>query len=334
METVEQPDRWAVVAAARGASGVPPSDLDAEAREQRARAARVGARLLLERDAAYPPALRAIASPPPFLLVRGEVREEDALAVAVVGSRRATPYGLTVAERLSAELAARGVTVVSGFARGIDTAAHRGALAAGGRTLAILGSGADVIYPPENRALVSRVVAQGALVSQFPMGTPALAAHFPLRNRTIAALTLGTLVVEAAERSGALITAASAGELGREVFAVPGPVTSETSRGTHRLIQDGAKLVQDVADIVAELAPAWRGCLKEPPRAGEAEPVDADEARLLELVGSDPVHIDRLIEASGVASGRAAGLLLGLELKGWVRQVAGQRYLKIRAGGA
>lgn len=317
--------RWTVVA-----SKSVDTDVATTATEQRELARRAEARLVLLDDAEYPAALRTIAAPPPFLLIRGALREEDALALAIVGSRHASPYGLGVAERLAFELAARGVTIVSGFARGIDTAAHRGALAAGGRTIAVLGSGVDVIYPPENRRLVPQVLERGALVSQFPMGTPALPHHFPIRNRSLAGLALGTIVVEAAERSGALITAGCAGELGREVFAVPGPTTSPTSRGTNRLIQDGAKLVQGWEDIVAELPEAWRRCLTYPAVVPAPAPaLDADEERLLALVGGEPVHVDRLIEASGVASGRTAALLLALELRGSIRQLPGQRYVRI-----
>ncbi|MBI2878946.1 MAG: DNA-protecting protein DprA, partial [Candidatus Rokubacteria bacterium] len=178
---------------------------------QRREAERVGAALLTLRDAGYPPALRAIPLPPPFLFVRGALTAEDALAIAIVGSRRPSPYGVRTATRLAADLAARGVTVVSGFARGIDTAAHRGALEAAGRTVAVLGSGVDAVYPPENRRLIEAVTRQGAIVSEFPMGTPPLSEHFPRRNRVIAGLALGTAVVEAAEKSGALITAGCAG---------------------------------------------------------------------------------------------------------------------------
>lgn len=331
MNEQDERTRWAAVASALPLSGRPDTtwSIEAAATEQRELAGRTDARLILSRDDAYPAALRVIPSPPPFLLVRGEIREDDAFALAIVGSRHATPYGLGVAERLASELAARGVTIVSGLARGIDTAAHHGALAAGGRTIAVLGSGVDVIYPSENRRLVPDVLERGALVSQFPMSTPALAGHFPVRNRTISGLALGTIVVEAAETSGALITARYAGELGREVFAVPGPITSEMSRGTNRLIQDGAKLVHGWEDVIAELPETWRRCLKEPATAPAPEPVlDADEGRLLSLVGGEPVHIDRLIARSGVSSSRTAALLLTLELKGWVRQLPGQRYLK------
>ena len=221
---------------------------------------------------------------------------------------------------------------MSGFARGIDTAAHRGALAAGGRTIAVLGCGVDVTYPPENRKLVGQVLARGALISQFPMGSPALPGHFPLRNRTIAGLALGTIVVEAAEQSGALITAGHAGELGREVFAVPGPLTSETSRGANRLIQDGAKLVQGWEDVVAELSPVWRRCLTEGADTETPAPAaEGDEGRVLALLGGEAIHIDHVIEGSGVPSGRTAAALLSLELKGWVRQLPGQHYILMRS---
>jgi DNA processing protein len=297
---------------------------------QQERAASVGAALVLAGEPGYPVQLRTIPGPPRFLFVRGEIRDEDALAVAIVGSRHATTYGVRVAERLAGDLASRGVTVVSGLARGADSAAHRGALNAGGRTLAVLGSGVDVIYPPENRKLAEQVAARGALVSQLPMGSPPFQAHFPLRNRTIAGLSLGTVVVEAAERSGALITAGCSGELGREVFAVPGNVTSDLSRGTNGLIQDGAKLVREWSDVVAELPEVWRRCLKAPVAAVETEAPRGDEGRLLDLLGGEPVHIEELIERSGIGSGKTAALLLGLEIRGWVRQLEGKMYVQSR----
>jgi DNA processing protein len=326
MVTVRERDRWREVLTALPA-GPGGAGVEAALADQEKRAERVGARLLLLGDPDYPPQLAAIPAPPPFLFVRGQLRAEDALAVALVGAREATPYGLQVSEELAGALARRGVTVVSGFARGVDTAAHRGALAAGGRTMAVLGSGVDVIYPPENRALVARVVERGALISQLPMGAPPLAAHFPLRNRTIAGLALGTVVVEAAPRSGALITAGHAGELGREVFAVPGHITSEKSRGSHALIQDGAKLVQGWEDIVAELPARWRQCLAtpEPDLPLVAAP---EEARLLALIGERPVHVAELIEQSGIPSGRASALLVTLEVDGRVRQLPGRLYVR------
>src|SRR5437773_239288 len=209
-------------------------------------------RVLTVVDADYPALLAATSSPPP-LWVSGTLLDSDGLAIAIVGARRATPYGVEIAERLAADLAARGATIVSGLARGIDTAAHRGALAAGGRTIAVLGCGLDVVYPPENVALARTIEAHGAVVSQFAAGVPALPGHFPARNRTLAGLALGVVVVEAAEKSGALITAGFAGDLGRETFAVPGRITSPSSAGANRLIQDGAKLVTCWQDIVSEL---------------------------------------------------------------------------------
>src|SRR5437763_11745064 len=212
---------------------------------------------LVPTDPRYPALLAAIPSPPE-LDVRGALEPGDALAIAIVGARQATAYGLEVAESLAAELGARGVTVVSGLARGIDTAAHRGALAAGGRTIAVLGSGIERVYPAENGALPQEILARGAVVSQFPRTAEPLNYHFPARNRTLAGLALGVVVVEAAERSGALITAGLAGDLGREVFAVPGRISSMTSVGTNRLIQDGAKLTTCWQDVVSELAEPWR----------------------------------------------------------------------------
>jgi DNA processing protein len=304
------------------------------ARQQAEAAARCEARLVLLGDAEYPALLRAIDLPPPFLLVRGGLRREDGLAVAIVGSRRGTPYGLRVAERLGTDLAARGVTVVSGLARGVDTAAHRGALAAGGRTLAVLGSGVDVVYPPENRRLAAEVGEAGAVLSQFPMGTAPLPHHFPARNRVIAGLTLGTVVVEAAERSGALITARLAGELGREVYAVPGNVTTPGSLGTNSLIQDGAKLVQGWEDVVAEWPPEWQRALRPLPGSWtstdrEAEgTVEPGERAILALLGDEPVAMDAVVERSRLPSSQVSAGLMALELRGLVRRMAGQRYVR------
>jgi DNA processing protein len=280
------------------------------------------------------PALLDVVPAPPALWVRGALVAADALAVAIVGARRATPYG--VAEQLAAELAARGVTIVSGFARGIDTAAHRGALAAGGRTLAVLGSGVDVVYPSENRALARAIEGHGALVSPFAPGTPALAGHFPARNRTLAGLALGLVVVEAASRSGALISAGFAGDLGREVFAVPGRITSDTSAGANRLIQDGAKLISCWQDIVSELPEPWRRAVRSTgadERAPARPDMESDEGRMLKLLTPDePQHIEQLIVRAGLDPGRAAATLVALELGGWARQLSGQRWVSITAG--
>ena len=283
-------------------------------------------------DPGYPTLLKAMPSAP-ALFVRGELRPEDALAIAIVGSRRCTPYGIAATEELASELAARGVTIVSGLARGIDTAAHRSALAAGGRTLAVLGCGLDVIYPRENIPLARAIESQGAILSQFAPGMPPLAGHFPARNRTLAGLVLGVVVVEAAEQSGALITAGFAGDLGRETFAVPGRITSPTSVGANRLIQDGAKLVTCWQDIVSELPEQWRRAvrgLSASPGEPHAPENGSDEGRMLQWLAPDePQHIEQLIARTGFAPARAAALLVTLELGGWARQLAGQRWVSL-----
>ena len=285
-------------------------------------------------DAAYPQALRTLA-PAPELWVRGSVVPDDALAIAIVGARRASTYGLEVAERFASELAARGVTIVSGFARGIDTAAHRGALAAGGRTLAVLGAGIDVLYPPENIPLAREVEARGALLTQFPPGTPPLPYNFPTRNRTLAALVLGVVVVEAAERSGSLITAGFAADLGREVFAVPGKITSPMSVGTHRLLRDGATLVERWNDVVQELPEPWRRRVRAAAvssMALEGPAAGSDEAFMLGLLSVDEAqHIERLIARAGTDAARVGAILTSLELGGWARQLAGQRWIAMGA---
>lgn len=314
----------------RAAAAIGRLDLERLAAEQAEAARRAGARLIARGEPDYPPGLAAIDQPPPFLLVRGSLGREDSLAVAVVGSRRATPYGLRVAGRLAEDLAARGVTIVSGLARGVDTAAHRGALRGSGRTLAVLGSGLDVAYPPESRPLMGEIAGSGAVVSQFPMGTSPLPHHFPMRNRVIAALSLGTVVVEARERSGALITARLAAELGREVYAVPGSVSSPESRGAHGLIRDGAKLVEGWEDVVEEWPDAWRRALSEGPaaRGGAEAAAGPEEAPILALLGDEPIALDAVVARTGLPSSQVAAGLMTLELRGLVRQVGGQRFVR------
>lgn len=288
---------------------------------------------LLPGDERYPALLGAIGSPP-RLDVRGSLHASDGLAIAIVGSRRATPYGLEVAETLAAELAGRGVTIVSGLARGIDTAAHRGALGAGGRTLAVLGNGIDVVYPPENRELSRAIAHQGAVISQFPRDAPPLNYHFPVRNRTIAGLSLGVVVVEAGERSGALITAALAADLGREVFAVPGRMGSEMSRGPHGLLRDGAILVRDWADVVQELPEQWRRAVRVPSEGSESagRTVTSTEAVVLAALKPDEaLHIEELTARVALTPGRLAATLLTLELEGRARQLEGQRWVATRS---
>ena len=300
-------------------------------------------RALSPADARYPSRLAEVPDAPATLHVHGALVDADALAVAVVGSRRATPYGLEVAETLAADLAARGVTIVSGLARGIDAAAHRGALRVGGRTLAVLGSGIDVIYPPENRRLAAEIAERGALLSQFAPGTPPLPQNFPTRNQVIAALSLAVVVVEAAEKSGSLITARLAAELGREVLAVPGRITAPESRGANRLIQDGAHVAMGWEDVVGVLPERWKARVTATAgigRAGDAaaagrgalEGEPSGYRSILELLGEDPVDIDHVIERSGLGAGRVSAALLDLELEGRVRQIEGKRFVRVGRG--
>ena len=285
-------------------------------------------------DAHYP-ALLAVTPLPPALFVRGTMTAEDGLAVAIVGARRASAYGLEVAERLAFDLAARGVTIVSGLARGIDTAAHRGALAGGGRTIAVLGHGIDVYYPPENRALADDIATHGALVSQFSPGTPPRSWHFPTRNRTIAGLALGVVVVEAAERSGALITAGAAADFGREVYAIPGRITSETAAGPHGLLRDGATLVRSWMDIVQEFPSPWRNAVRDASIPTVHGALSADEGIVLAALAVDEAqHIEHVIARSGIVPARVGAALLSLELAGRARQLEGQRWaaVGVRAG--
>jgi DNA processing protein len=275
----------------------------------------------------YPKSLFEIPDPPPFLYVRGELRSQE-LSVAVVGSRRATSYGLLATSRLSEALAGHGVTVVSGMARGVDTTAHKGALAAGGRTIGVLGSGIDKIYPPENRKLFSEMAEKGCLVSEFPLGTLPLAENFPRRNRIISGLSRGVLVVEAAENSGSLITARFALEHGRDVYAVPGNITFASSRGSNRLIKEGAKLVDCVEDILEELPAYVRGAVDSPllqpaPRTFSLTP---KEAAIYELLARSPLHIDDIISQTELTAGEVSSMLLHLELKGAVTPLPGTHY--------
>ena len=292
-------------------------------------------KLIAIADDGYPAWLRAISSPPAALYCDGLVEPGDRQAIAIVGSRQATPYGLRVTETLARELSGAGFTIVSGLARGIDAAAHRAALETGGRTIAVLGCGLDVDYPPEHGRLREEIAANGAVVTEFPAGTPPKPSHFPQRNRIISGLSLGVLVIEAAEDSGSLITARQALEQGREVFAAPGPVDAPLSRGPHGLIKQGAKLVETVDDIIEELLPQME--LAVVPRrrsvlsqATELPNLLPEERLVLDLMGREPLHLDDLTERSHLTSAAIAGILLGLELKGAVRQVPGQRYYRLK----
>ncbi len=282
-------------------------------------------------DADYPSSLRMIPSPPVLLYTRGAFSTEDRRGVAVVGSRAATEYGKTVAYELSKGLASVGLTIVSGLARGIDSFAHRAALDAGGRTVAVLGNGPDVAYPPENRKLMEEIEGAGVVVSEFPPGTAPNPKHFPRRNRIIAGLAMGVIVVQARETSGALITAQHALEQGKEVMAVPGPITARTSRGPHGLIKQGAALVEDVDDVLATLGEPLSGQLHRP--SGPAPDLDPDEVALLCRMGPDPVHIDTLCQRTGSPTSLLLAQLLQLELKGAVKQLAGKQFLALVSPG-
>lgn len=280
-------------------------------------------------DVRYPARLRMIADPPPFLYVKGEIRAEDDKAVAVVGSRSASDYGRKVTRDLSRGLAALGFTVVSGLARGIDGTAHETALRCGGRTIAVLGSGVDRAYPPEHAALYHRISQNGAVVSELPVGTRPMAFNFPPRNRLISGLSLGVVVVEATEKSGSLITAALAVEQGREVFAVPGEVGSSRSRGAHRLIRQGAKLVETVEDIVEEIAPQLltrAGEQAKDGRRGLPQNASEEVKKIFHLLQDRSLQIDEVIESSGFSPAKVSEVLLDLELQGYLRQLPGKRY--------
>jgi DNA processing protein len=293
--------------------------------EETGKAAAAGVRIVTVFDGEYPENLRQIADPPPVLYVLGEITGSDGDAVAVVGSRAATAYGRFTAARLSRDMACRGITVVSGLARGIDSCAHGGALEAGGRTIAVLGSGMDRLYPPENRQMAEKIRRNGAVVTEFPFGCDPERWHFPLRNRIISGLSLGVVVVEAAARSGALITANMALEQNREVFAVPGNISSPKSAGPNGLIREGAKLVSTVEDILEEF-PHLAG--REAAAARPLPPLSEEERALLSQLGSEPVGVDELIRLSRLPSSRLLSLLTALELKGLIGQYAGRRYIR------
>lgn len=284
--------------------------------------ARAGCRIVTLLDDEYPPLLREIADPPPFLYVRGSLAGIGT-AVAVVGSRRASAYGRTVTERMAEELSRAGVAVISGLARGIDTAAHHGALKGEAKTVGVLGCGVDVVYPAENRRLYAEMAERGAVVSEFPLGTAPLAENFPRRNRIISGISHGVLVVEAAERSGSLVTARIALDQGRDVYAIPGNITNEGSRGANRLIREGAKLVEGVDDILEEL-PGGRVARRSVPMP--AHDLSPAEAAVFALLSAEPLHIDRIIAKSALTVGELSAMLLRLELKGAVTQLPGKYF--------
>ncbi len=299
-------------------------DLEQHLRDIRSK----GISLLTWDSPTYPSYLREVDSPPPLLYVVGSLEEIDRWAVAVVGTRRVTSYGRQVTEELVAALVQNGVTIVSGLARGIDAIAHRTALQHGGRTIAVLGSGPDNIYPPEHRDLAREIVrGHGAVITEYPLGTAPDAGNFPPRNRIISGFALGVVVVEAGDPSGALITAQFAMEQGRDVFAVPGNINSIASKGTNLLIQQGAKLVTCAEDILEELNLAL---VLEHTAVQLALPETAEEAALFPHLSGQPVHVDALCRATGLPSSVVSGTLTLLELKGVVRQVGAMNYVMVR----
>lgn len=334
---------------AGGAEALLPPGWEESARAELARVAAAGADVTVPGDGRFPPLLEETVDPPPALFLRGDLRPDDRLAIAVVGARRATPWGITFACRLAFDLARAGFTVVSGLARGIDAAAHRGALEADGRTVALLGSGLDRVYPDEHRRLAERIAARGAVMTELPFGTAPLARHFPERNRLIAGMSWATVVVEAARDSGSLITAGLALEAGRIVFAVPGPPGEPNAEGTNGLLRAGAHCCRDADDVIEDLAPqlvgaaaavaAARIAAAGETAAGEsevvaaAEPLTPIERRILSALSpARGADVDRLGAATGIAPGPLLSALLELELRGLVRQAPGARFLTAGRG--
>jgi DNA processing protein len=301
-------------------------DLDRELE----RIAAVGAQVLTWESPIYPRLLHEIADPPPVLYVKGTLTEEDAWAVAIVGTRRALAYGREVTRRLATALARSGITIVSGLARGIDAEAHWAALHAGGRTIAVFGCGIDRIYPPEHRKLAEEIMAHGALVSDYPLGTPPEGPNFPPRNRIISGLSLGVLVTQAGVRSGALITSDFAAEQGRDVFAVPGSILAHGCAGTNALIQDGAKVVLGPEDVLEELNLTM---VAEQTEARQVLPADETEASLLAYLSAEPVHVDELLRQVNLPVAQVTSTLALMELKGMVRQVGGMKFVVAREPG-
>lgn len=299
-----------------------------QAEQELARAARAGVHCLALPDPAYPALLREIADPPLVLYAKGNLELLSRPAIAVVGARAATIYGKKMAENFAAALARVGLTVTSGLALGIDTCAHQGALAANGATIAVLGCGLDVIYPPQNKKLFAMIATSGMLLSEYPLGTQPESFRFPARNRIISGISQGVVVIEAASRSGSLITAEFALEQGREVFAMPGRVDSGKSEGCHRLIQEGAKLVQRAEDILAELRlPGLTGATSTPALvAGPTKPPTATEAAILAVLDQYPRDIEEIIAACGLPAHTVTAALLGLELSGRIEASPGPQY--------
>lgn len=295
-----------------------------------------GMKTICYTDETYPELLKQIHDPPMVLFIKGKLTSEDKLAIAVVGTRGATPYGIDVTKRLCNGLAAMGITIVSGMARGVDTFAHLSAIEAHGRTIAVLGSGLDVIYPYENKRLYNKIIENGAVISEFLPGTPPHRYNFPARNRIVSGLSLGVLVTEAPRASGALITAQYAIDQDREVFAVPGNIMSNKADGNHKLIKDGAKFVSSVEDILIEIGVTIKDFVDKPEDDSKAkiaagqllnhDVLNEEETILCNILSSQPIHIDEIIRLTKMTSAMALSVLLALEIKGVVKQTSGMRF--------
>jgi DNA processing protein len=288
---------------------------------------KANARMITFWDKEYPQALKNIYDPPAALFVRGSLVNDDERSVAVVGTRSPGAYGKLITEKLSRELAQNNITVISGLARGVDTIAHRASLSGGGRTIAVLGSGVDVIYPDENSSLAESIMEKGALLSEFPMGSKPDAPHFPRRNRLISGIGKGVIVVEAGLKSGALITAHFAADQGREVFAVPGNINNPKSHGCNSLIQQGAKLICSIQDVLDELQFSFSGDNSAKNRLPDVSLSEA-EKKLLDILTTEPLHIDRIAKAVGWPTYNALAVLLSLELKNLIRQIPGKNFVR------
>ncbi len=293
------------------------------------KAAEANVSIVIADSPAYPESLRNMPDPPPYLYVKGELRAEDRNAIAIVGTRKPTHYGMTVTRRIASELSSAGFTIVSGMARGIDTQAHRGALAAKGRTIAVLGCGIDVVYPPENKGLMEEIsnAGRGAVVTENPFGTQPESGYFPARNRIISGLSQGTVIIEAAEDSGSLITAKYTLEQGRKLYAVPGNIGSLTSKGTNSLIKQGAILVEGVEDILRNLGMQKQE--KGPAVPARPLPVlTQEETIVLCCITNEPKHIDIIMNESRANAGKLSGVLINLELKGLAKQLPGKYFVR------
>ena len=295
-----------------------------------AKVEKAGIQVLTWEDGRYPERLRMINDPPPVLYVKGELRPADDWAVAMVGTRKASAYGREAARSLATDLARAGVTIISGLAKGIDTQVHRATIEAGGRTIAVLGNGVDIVYPYENLKLAQEIVAHGALISEYALGAPPEASNFPPRNRIISGLSRGVIVVEACEQSGALITADFAADQGRDVFAVPGSIFQRGSIGANRLIRDGATPVLSANDVLEALNLT---AVAQHVEAQMLLPTDPTEALLFDHIGEEPVHVDEVGRAANLPIAAVSSTLALMELKGLVRQVGGMNYVRARETG-